>query len=162
MKRFHIEFRWAIYFAIMMLAWMLLERLTGLHDKHIARHAIFTNLIAIPAITIYVLALLDVRRHKYNGQMTYSQGFISGLIITAIVTIFSPLLQYLTSEVISPEYFRNMIAFAVSEGRMSQEEADAFFNLRSYIGQVLVGTPVMGIFTTAIVAIFTRKTGKNQ
>ena len=40
---------------------------------------------------------------------------------------------------------------------MSQEEAENFFNLKNYIGQVLIATPIMGIVTSAIVAIFTRK-----
>lgn len=157
MNKIKTEAKWAIYFVLMMIGWMLLERLTGLHSKHIEKHEIFTNFIAIPAITIYVLALLDVRRNKYDGNMTYGQGFLSGLIITLIVTLFSPLVQYLTSELISPDFFANMTELAVSKGKMNQADAEAFFNLRSYMLQVLVGTPMMGIVTTAIVAIFTRK-----
>lgn len=160
MNKIKTEAKWAIYFVLMMIGWMLLERLTGLHGKHIEKHEIFTNFIAIPAITIYVLALLDVRRSKYGGSMTYGQGFVSGMIITAIVTLFSPMVQYLTSEVISPDYFSNMTQLAVSKGNMSQEEAESFFNLTSYIRQVIVGTPIMGIVTTAVVAIFVRKSKK--
>jgi hypothetical protein len=161
MNKIKLEAKWAIYFVLMMIGWMVLERLTGLHGKNIGSHTIFTNFIAIPAITIYVLALLDLRRNKYAGCMTYTQGFVSGLIITAIVSLFSPLVQYLTSEVISPDFFKNMTEYTVSQGKMSQQEAEAFFNLPSYMRQVLVGTPVMGIITTAVVAIFTRKGKEN-
>jgi hypothetical protein len=39
-------------FTIMTLLWMLLEKSVGLHDKHIDKQAIYTNLIALPAITL--------------------------------------------------------------------------------------------------------------
>ncbi len=136
---------------------MALERLAGLHDKHIDKHAIYTNFIAIPAIAIYVFALLDKRKNFYHGLMSYKQGFMTGLVITAIVTLFSPLTQYITSTFITPDYFSNAIRHVVAGGKMTQAQAEQYFNLKSYIVQALIGTPVMGIVTTAIVAIFTRK-----
>ncbi len=64
-----------------------MERIPGLLDVHLDKHAIFTNLVAIPAIAIYVIALLDKRKTDYGGYMTYKQGFISGIIITLIKRI---------------------------------------------------------------------------
>jgi len=157
MDKYKVEIKWAFIFIGMMLTWMVLERLSGLHSTHIDKHAIFTNFIAIPAIAIYVLALLDKRKTDYGGFMTYKQGFMAGLIITVIVTIFSPLIQILISTVISPDYFANVIEYVVQEEKMTQQEAEAYFNLQSYLVQALIGTPFMGLITTAIVAIFTKK-----
>jgi len=157
MNKYKIEIKWAFIFTIMMLAWMFLEKSFGLHDVHIDKHAIYTNVVAILAIAVYVFALLDKRKNFYNGKMTYMQGFISGLIISLVVTIFSPLTQYITSEIISQDYFANIIKYTVEQREMNQAEAENFFNLKSYIGQVLIATPIMGIITSAIVAIFTRK-----
>ena len=157
MDKYKVEIKWAFIFIGMMLTWMVLERLSGLHSTHIDKHAIFTNFIAIPAIAIYVLALLDKRKTDYGGFMTYKQGFMAGLIITVIVTIFSPLIQILISTVISPDYFANIIEYTVEEGIMTQQEAVDNFNLQSYLVQALIGTPFMGLITTAIVAIFTKK-----
>ena len=157
MNNIKIEIKWAVIFVIMTLLWMWMERLTGLHSSHIDKHAIFTNFIAIPAIAIYVFALLDKRKNFYHGIMTYKQGFISGLIISLILTILSPLTQYITSTIITPEYFTNVINYAVDQGKLSREAAENYFNLKSYMFQVLIATPIMGIITTAIVAIFTRK-----
>jgi hypothetical protein len=139
---------------------MTLERLFGLHDSHIDKHAIYTNFIAIPAIAIYVLALLDKRNNFYGGFMSYKLGFISGLIITLIVTLFTPLIQYITSTIITPDFFTNMIDYTVSEGLMQRGEAEDFFNLKSYMIQASIGAPVMGLITTAIVAFFTKKSGE--
>jgi hypothetical protein len=107
----------------MMLLWMVMERIVGLHDVHIDKHPIYTNFVAIPAIIVYVLALLDKRKNFYDGKMTYMQGFISGIIISIIVTIFSPLTQYITSTIITPDYFANVINYSVSQGMMTQTEA---------------------------------------
>ncbi|MCC6549452.1 MAG: DUF4199 domain-containing protein [Ignavibacteriaceae bacterium] len=157
MSKFSVEIKWGVLFVLMMLVWMVMERLAGLHDVNIDQHAVYTNFVAIPAIAMYVFALLEKRGKSFGGYMTYKQGFISGVIITLVVTLFSPLTQYLTSEVISPEYFANAINYSVENGKMTQEEAEAFFNLKSYLIQVVIGTPVMGLVTTLIVAFFVKK-----
>lgn len=157
MKNVKIEIKWALIFAMMGLLWMWFEKICGLHAEHIEKHAIYTNFVAIPAILIYVLALLDKRKNFYKGVMSYKQGFISGLIITVIVALLSPLTQYITSTIISPEYFPNVIKYVVEHGQLTQKEAEAMFNLKLYMIFSMVGALIMGLITTAIVAIFTRR-----
>lgn len=157
MKSLKIEIKWAVIFVVMMLLWMVMERVAGLHGENIDKHAIVSNFVAIPAITNYVLALLDKRRKDYNGVMSYKQGFFTGLYITLFVTALTPLTQYVTSTIISPDYFANVTRYSVSNGWMKQEEAEAYFNLKSYIIQATIGSLVMGIVTSLIVAVFTRK-----
>ena len=179
MNTFKIEIKWAILFVVVALLWMLLERIAGLHSTHIDKHQFYTNLFAVPAIAVYVFALLDKRKKTYGGVMSYKQSFISGLIITAIVTILNPLSQYIISMVITPtighgptrnvlsqyiismvitpDFFSNAIKYAVNEGKMSREEAEGYFNLKSYIMQGFIGTPILGIVTTAIVSLFVRR-----
>jgi len=162
MKNVKIEIKWAFIFISALLLWMFLERLVGLHDKHIDKHQYLTMLYSIVAIALYVFALLDKRKNVYNGFMTYKQGFITGLIITVIVTILSPLTQWIISSVITPDYFENVIRYSVETGyHKSIADAEAQFNLKSYIVQSTVGALLMGIVTTAIVAIFTRKKSIN-
>jgi len=157
MKKHWIEIKWGAIFAAIGLLWMVLERMTGLHSTHIEMHQYFTNLYAIPAIAVYVLALLDKRKNSYDGYLTYFQGFKSGLIVTLVVTVLSPINQVLISRVISPDYFQNAISYVVDTGKMSLEEAKGYFNIRSYIVQGIIGAPIMGTVTSAIVALFTRK-----
>ncbi len=157
MKKFTIEIKCAILFVIMMLLWMLMEKLTGLHDVNIEKHPIVTNLIAIPAILMYVFALLDKRKNYYGGYMSYLQGFTSGVIITVIITLITPLTQYITSTLISPDYFSNMIEYSVEKGLMNREDAVNYFNLSNYMIMSTWGAFVMGLITTAIIAIFTKK-----
>lgn len=156
MSKIKIEIKWALIFVLMTLIWIFLERLAGLHDTNIDKHPIFTNFIAIPAIAIYIFALLDKRKNFYKGVMSYKQGFVSGLMITLIVTILSPLTQYITSTFITPDYFTNATKYAVENKLLSLQEAEGYFNLQSYIIQGLIGAPLMGIITSAIVAFFTK------
>lgn len=152
-----IEMKWAFFFIMMMLLWMVMEKLVGLHDVYIDQHAVYTNFVAIPAILIYFFALRDKRETFYKGKMTYTQGLVSGLIITAIVTVITPALQFVTSTFITPEYFQNASEYAVSQGMMSAEQAAEYFNTNSYIIQASIGAPIMGIMTSLIVAGFTKK-----
>jgi len=157
MKRITLEIKWALVFTLMTLIWMFAEKLAGLHDTHIEKHPIYTNLIAIPAILIYVLALLNARKKYYGGTMTYGQGVRTGLIITIFITLLSPFSQYITSTYITPHFFENAINYAISKKFSTRPDAEAYFNLKSYIIQGLIGAPIMGVVTTLIVAAFTKR-----
>lgn len=157
MSKFRIEIKWAIIFTVATILWMIFEKSMGWHDTLIAKHAIYTNLFALIAITVYVLALLDKRKLDYNGKMTWKQGFVSGIILSVIVALLSPFAQYVTHTMISPDYFPNIIAYVVESGKMSQEAAENYFSLNSYILQSVFGALTMGIVTSAIVAIFVKK-----
>jgi hypothetical protein len=109
MKKLKIEIKWAILFSIMTLIWMVLEKLSGLHSKYIDYHLYLTNLFAIPAIWFMVLALKEKKRVFYYGQMNYKQGLISGIILSVIIALLSPLTQWVISYIISPEYFPGAI-----------------------------------------------------
>ena len=89
--------------------------------------------------------------------MQWKHGFFFGLGIAVVVTILNPLSQWMISTLISPEYFPNAINFAVENGKLSQEEAEAYFNIKSYIIQGTIGGLVMGAVTSAILALFIQK-----
>ncbi|MBA6154693.1 DUF4199 domain-containing protein [Gelidibacter maritimus] len=155
MKTRAIEIKWAIIFSIVGLLWMLLEKLVGLHSTHIDKHMYLTNLFAIPAIIVLVLALKDKKQNFYKGQMSYKQGFVSGLILSVFIAVLSPLTQWITSTIITPEYFPNVIAYSVATGyHKSVAEAEAYFNLQNYIIQSTVGALLMGVITTAVIMVF--------
>lgn len=67
--------------------------------------------------------------------MTWKQGFISGIVLSAVVALLSPATQYITQVYISPEYFSNIVAYIVEAGRMKEDKALEFFNLNNYIRQ---------------------------
>ncbi len=162
MAKINIEIKWAFIFILSSLLWMVLEKVSGLHSTHIDKHQYLTMLFMIPAIWIYFLALIDKKKRYYHGVMSYKQGFISGMSISLIVMLFSPLTQWIISVIISPEYFPNVIEHSLRTGYYkTREEAEAFFNLKNYMIQSTIGAISIGLLTSAIVAFFV-KTKKSK
>lgn len=157
MKNLKLELKWAIIFVIMSLAWMVLGKLCGLHGKYIDYHLYLTNLFAIPAIWVMVLALKDKKKNHYNGNMSYKQGLISGIFISIFIALMSPLSQWVISYIITPEYFPNVIKRSVEIGYFkTTAEAEAQFNYPNYAKQSAIGALVMGVLTSAIAMLFIR------
>jgi hypothetical protein len=155
MNNLKIEFKWAVVFSVVGLIWMALEKTTGLHSTNIDYHIYLTNLFAIPAIWVMILALRDKRNNFYNGNITYIEGFISGFFLSLFIASISPLTQYITSYIISPEYFPNVIKRSVEIGYYAtKQEAEANFNYPNYALKGAIGSLVMGIVTSSIVMLF--------
>lgn len=155
MGNLRVEIKWALIFTVVALLWMVFEKAMGWHGPKIEQHPIYTNFFALVAIVLYVLALRD-KKQSLGGTMTWKQGFISGVIISLIIMVLTPLSQYITHTFITPEYFQNAIAYAVDNDKLTQEQAEQYFNMKSYIIQSAIFAPVVGIVTSAIVAIFVR------
>ena len=153
MKKFSIEIRWAIQFSIFSLVWMIIEKSVGLHDQYIAKQPIYTNLFAIIAIAIYVLALLDKKKNYYNGTMDWKQGFLCGLVLSFVIAVLSPMVQYITFTYITPNFFAKITEYAVSHKIQTQAQAETFFSMKSYILQGIFGALSMGVITAALVAL---------
>jgi hypothetical protein len=161
MKHIAIELKWAVIFSVVTLVWMVLEKLCGLHGKYIDYHLYLTNLFAIPAIIVMVMALKDKKKTFYHGQMTYKQGLIAGIILSVIIALLSPITLWITSYVISPEYFPNVIKRSVEIGYFKTiADATANFNYKNYAIQGAIGALVMGIITSVIAMIFIRTKSK--
>lgn len=157
MKNYQIEIKWALIFSGMTLAWMVGEKLVGLHDRYLDYHLYLTNLFAIPAIVVMVLALKAKKREFYAGTMTYPQGLVSGIILSGIIALLSPITQWITTYVITPAYFPNVIRRSVELGYYpNQQAAEAQFNFANYAQQGVIGALLMGIVTTAVAMIFIR------
>lgn len=157
MKKISIEIKWAIYFTLMSLAWMLLEKICGLHGKYIDYQMYLTNLFMIPAIWFMVMALKDKKRNFYNGKITYNQGLVSGIILSFFIAILSPLSQWITSYIITPEYFPNVIKRSVELGfYKTTSDAEAHFNYKNFAISSTVFSFISGVITSAIAMIFIR------
>jgi hypothetical protein len=161
MKKLNIEIKWAIIFSIVGLIWMVIEKVSGLHSTYIDYHLYLTNLFAIPAIWMMVMALKNKKRVDYNGKMDYKQGVISGILLSTFIAALSPATQWITTYIISPEYFPNVIKRSVELGYFkTTAEAEANFNYANYAQQGAIAALMMGILTTLIAMIFIRSKNK--
>lgn len=161
MEKFKIEFKWAIIFSISLLVWMYFEKTMGWHAEKVKFQPIFTMLFGIIAIILYVLALLEKKKNYFDQKMDWKQGFLSGAILSLFIAAFSPIVQYISFELISPEFFSNMISYKTAKNQMTVEAAEKYFSMSNYIYTNTFASLSTGIVTAAIVAFFVKSKNQN-
>lgn len=159
MKNFAFEIKWAFIFTAVLLLWMVVERVAGLHDQYIHLHSIYSNLFIVVASAVYVFAF-KAKKKILGGKISYRQAFTSGVIISLFVMLLTPLSQYIVSTIITPHYFENAIRYSVEKNQFTAEKAAAYFSLKNYMIQSTIFAPIAGIVISTIVALFfmTKKT----
>ncbi|HNP32698.1 MAG TPA: DUF4199 domain-containing protein [Flavobacterium sp.] len=153
MKNYSIEIKWALRFTLLTLAWAIGEKLIGLHDKYIADYLLYSMLFAVPAFLFYYLAIAEKKKFAYNGSMTFKQGFVTGIILSAIIALLSPMAQYVIYKSITPHFFENLISYKTTHTSMSAKTAGELFNLKSYMIQSIFNALSYGMVTGALVSL---------
>lgn len=59
MKKYKIELKWTLIFVAGVIIGNILGKILGIDAEHIDKHPLYSTLYTIPAIAIYVLALID-------------------------------------------------------------------------------------------------------
>jgi hypothetical protein len=149
------EIKWGLIFTLVQLLWLSLEYAVGLHDKNISLHPFLTLLFIIPAFAMMILAIAEKRR-GLGGSINFKQAFLCGLGVSVVVSLLAPLAQFIFHRFINPSFFENMINYATSTGRSTVEQANALFNLKSYMLQASMGAIVAGVITSLILAAIMR------
>ena len=153
MKNFSIEIKWGMQFSILSIVWMIFEKTVGLHDARIGEQLIYTNFFGIVAIAIYVLAMRDKKKNFYRGNIDWKQGFLSGTVLTVVIAVLSPIVNYIVFTFITPDFFNHMIAYRVLHKYQTPVQAEAYFNLHSYIVLGIFDALSKGILTAATIAL---------
>ncbi|WP_430613066.1 DUF4199 domain-containing protein [Flavobacterium sp. JP2137] len=154
MKNYSIEFKWAAISTVLAIAWMYLEKNLGYHDEKIGIQILFTNLFSLVLIAVFIIALSEKKKHFFHSVISWKQAFFSGMILTLMITIFFPLVQYITYTQISPDFFDNLLAVVIEKGSMSLESAQTYFSFDNYLKQGAFNNLSLGVVTSACVAYF--------
>lgn len=155
MRNFAIEIKWAVIFTLLYIVWMFGEKTVGLHDVYINK-PFYSYLFAIPALVVYILALTEKKTKYFQGSMSWQQGFISGIFLSLFIAVMSPISQFITYKIISPDFFATMIQYQVGKNAMTEFIANANFNLSSSMKRAVSDAMSMGILASAIVALFVK------
>jgi hypothetical protein len=160
MKNYSIEIKWTFRFILLVLAWAIGEKFIGLHDQHIDQYILYTNLFAIPAFLFFFLALKEKKKYFFNNQITWTQGFVTGIILSFFIALLMPFAQLVIYKSITPHFFETAIAYKTSSPllkyHMTLEAAKNYFNLRSFIIESVYTELSMGTITGAIIALMIR------
>ena len=156
MKSYSIEIKWAIRFTLLTLAWVIGEKMMGLHDLYIKDYAMCSLLFIFPAFLFFYLAIAEKKKYSFNNQMMWKQGFVTGIVISFIIALLNPIAQLVIYKSITPHFFENIVEYKTKNTSMTLKTAQDIFNLKSYIIQTSFSGLSYGVITGAIVSLFLR------
>ena len=155
LQAFKIEIKWAILYSFVSILWMYFEKSMGWHDEKIMLQPLY-NLWFLPvSILVIGLGLFDKKRNHYKNDMDWKQGFVSGIILSVLITVLHPFVLYITHTYISPAFFDNAIAASVSD-KFTSEQAKAQFNLNTAISSSVFEKLSFGVVIAATISYFIR------
>jgi hypothetical protein len=160
-QKLSLSFVWASIFSLASLLWISIAKPLGLLSTHLDKFPIYSMLFFVPAFLIWYWALKAIKTKAFNNSINFKEAFIVGLIITIIATAFVPVVQLIFHKLVEPNYFNIMIEQAKSKGGSSAEEAEAIFNLKSYMIQSVIASLLAGVFTSAIIALIVKNKKAN-
>lgn len=161
MKKFSIEFKWAALATLAALIWMFLEKYLGYHDEKIRFQIGFSLLFNIPLIGIYYLALKEKKKEFYNNIITWRQVFFTGIVLCIMISLFYPIIQYITFMQVSPNFINHLVNEVVAKGGMTLEDAQTNISFDVYLRQGVSSNLSTGVVVSAILAYFLQ-TKKNS
>ncbi len=153
-----LELRYAVLMSMLMLLWLSLEFLVGLHDTYIQFHPYITMFSLVIPVVCSRMVLRD-KKEDLNGKISFQQGLRTGLTVTVMAAFFAIPVQLIFHFLINPDFFDSMRAYAVNRAMLlnmdvAKAKADAisYFNLTSYILMSFFGTLVFGSIIAALMA----------
>lgn len=153
MKKFATEIKWGIRYAFLWIFWLFIEKRFGYYEAKISDHALYSMLFIFVTIFVYYVAIKEKKKDFFKDNMSWKQGVTTGIFLTIVITVLTPVCQIIFHKAIAPEFFPNMIEYSISKGN-SRETATAYFNLSSYIIQSIFATLSFGVVLSAVVALF--------
>ena len=159
MKKFAIEIKWGIRYAFLWILWLYIEKSSGYYEAKIGDYALYSLLFYFVTFFVYYVAIKEKKKDFFMGQMSWKQGCVTGIFLTVVMTLLTPICQMIFQKAIAPEFFPNMIEYSISKGN-SREAAENYFNLSSYIIQSIFSTLSFGVVISAVVALFLQTKAK--
>ena len=153
-----IEIRYAVLISLLMLLWLSLEFMIGLHDTFIDYHPYVTMLALIIPVVCSRLAL-TAKKEELNNKLTFKQAFATGFLTSLFAAILSIPVQLTFHFLINPDFFDNMIANSVKHAELmkmhvaqAKLQAQQYFSLNSYIVMSFFGTLIFGTIIAFVMA----------
>lgn len=160
--KYKTESKWSAILFFTTILWMVFEKMMGWHAEKIAEHANFSIIYDGVFISVFVFAFWDKRRLTSFNSFPWGKGFKFGMLITSFITLLSPLVQTITHELISPDFFSNIIELAVKHNLLTYTEAKNKFNLGNYILENIIGTFALGAICSLVLAFVFKRNINSQ
>lgn len=159
---FKIALKYGVFIVLFTFLWICLEYWAGIHSDYIDYHPLATLLsLVVPLILLY-LAMREAQRED-GGTFTYVDALKTGLVVTLVVAVLNPLLQWVFQQVVFPDYLEAMQANAealqLAQGidvEVARRVATEEYTLNSFLLRAFLGALAAGVVMSAILALFVR------
>ncbi|RPH31914.1 MAG: DUF4199 domain-containing protein [Bacteroidales bacterium] len=167
-------FNYGLYLGIVLIIYTLLLFILGVMPVGFLKPI----LLGLTSIAIYVIGIViltkKVRAELYNGEVTYGQAFLIGLLIALFATIISSVYSYIQNTLIDSDYFVRimnaqkdwMFNFMSSKGVSEEQIEKAITKIDEQIKNYsplksvftgFLGSAVFGAIISLITSAFLKK-----
>lgn len=163
MHKIKIELLFAIICSIVIMLWAILEKYLGFQDYKIDQQMYFSLLLAFPLFVIIFFALKTKINKYYHGKISFKNGVISGIVLSLFIALLFPIVQWIISFVISPDYFKNAINHNLGSGYYKTfTDAKAQYNYANFVRQGILKFLSLGVICSAIIMLILRTEDKQD
>lgn len=160
MKKFEIEFKWALYFTAFNMLWFSLEKYLGWHDEAIQYHIFNSLLIIFPQALLFYLALVEKKNKYFKNKISWQQAFLSGGILSLLIAGLSPASVYYMHTFLSPNFIDLAIQNYVENGGKANS-AENFHSIEAYIKSSILFNVSIGVVISGIISLFIQTKNTN-
>lgn len=119
-----LELKWVTIIFVVHIVWHIFERVLGFYGDRSAYEE-FAGFGFLLVYSLLMLLAIFNLKSRNGGLLNRRQGFLSGLFISLIMVVLSPLMVAILAFGIQPDYFNIMIANALENGEYQAYEAAA-------------------------------------
>lgn len=152
MNKIGIELKWAAIITTFTCVWAAMEKSLGYH-KDFSNIIVMAFFYYILLTLLWAVAFIDKKKSLGKGAIwEFKNAFKFGLFLTGLLTILSPIAQYIIYETISPDYFENIIQYQLAKGKQTRESLELIHNLNFTIRQGVMNSLSLGVIFSALYA----------
>ncbi|MFB2119935.1 DUF4199 domain-containing protein [Parapedobacter sp. 2B3] len=144
--------RYGILFALAIFLWAVAETVLGLHNRYIQYHEYLSYFFAVPSVGIMYWGIRASGSTQGHG-MRFRKAFVTGLGITAVVTLLCPVVWYVFCTFVNPMFLDNMARHATETKSMPPLLATQRYALSNYIYISAFSTAVIGSIISLVIAV---------
>jgi hypothetical protein len=152
-----LELKWVIIIFAVHIFWHILTRALGLYGDRSSYEELSLFVFAFVYALLMLLALLDLRSRN-KGYLNRRHGFSSGLFISFILVVLSPLMVAILAFGIQPDFFNIMISNSIANGEyLSYEAAASEYSYWNYVQLYMATYLLVGSLSGALWAYLLHK-----
>ena len=162
MKKFSIEFKWAALATLAALIWMFIGKSMGFHAEKVRYEVLLEMLFSFLLFIFYWLGIRQKKREYYNGIIQWQQAFMTGLVMCVMITLFFPIIQFITFNQVSPHFMETLELALINDAKMSVEEAQQNASFDLFLRNGVMNNLSFGIIFTTIISYFLKTKNYDQ